>query len=744
MPRAVTARAAGGRAGARRTRRDREEARSVKSVCPHDCPSACSLVVSAADGRVLSVTGDPDHPFTRGVICGKVHAYAERVHSPLRIAFPLRRVGPKGRGEFARVSWAAAITEIADRWRAVIARSGAEAILPFSYAGTMGRIQYHAGHPFFHALGASRLDRTICVSTAYAGWKATLGRVTGNDSEQMVGAALVVLWGVNAAYTTINVMTLVRRAREAGAWVVCIDPYRTRTAKQADEHLMVRPGTDGALALAVMHVLAREGLVDRAYIARATTGYERLVPHLAGYAPAEMAPIVGLPVDVIVGFARRFGATRKAFIRAGIGLSRHDNGGMACRAIACLPALTGAYADPNGGALLSSSDAFGFDLAVLERPDLMPHPAPRVINMIQLGRALTDERLGPPIESLYVYNSNPAAVCPNQELVLRGLARADLFTVVHEQIMTDTARYADLVLPATTSLEHTDLYKSFGHLYVQLAEPVIPPLAEAKPNREVFWLLARALGLRDPHFEKTDEQLIRELLASGDASLAGVTFERLRAEGSVRLNLPRPYLPFAHGAPTPSGKVEFYSPALEARGLPGLPTWTPLVEGPANAELARRYPLQCIVPPNRFFLNSSFSQSDLLRARQGRPTVLVAPTDAAVRGVGGGDRVRVYNARGSAVFVAEVTNDTRPGVAVIEGIWWHRLQAGGRGVNVLTSDREADLGGGPALHSNLVEIEREGAPEDGASEGAAARRSRARAGRRGRRVPPSGLGRHSP
>jgi len=678
----------------------------MKSVCPHDCPSACSLVVTVADERVIDVSGASDHPFTQGVICGKVREYAERVHSPLRVMTPLRRVGPKGRGEFERVSWEAAIAEIAERWRRVIARSGAEAILPFSYAGTMGRVQYHAGHPFFHALGASRLDRTICVSTAYAGWKATVGAVTGNDSEQMVGADLVVLWGINAAYTTINVMTLVKRAREQGAWVVGIDPYRTRTAKQADEHLMVRPGTDGALALAVMHVLVAEGLVDRAYIARATTGYDRLVPHLAPYTPGAMAAVVGLPVDTIVRFARRYGGTRKTFIRAGIGLSRHENGGMTCRAIACLPALTGAYADPNGGALLSSSDAFGLALGVLERPDLMPRPAPRLINMIHLGRALTDETLRPPIEALYVYNSNPAAVCPNQELVLRGLARGDLFTVVHEQIMTDTARYADLVLPATTSLEHMDLYKSFGHLYVQLAEPVIPPLGEAKPNREVFRLLARALGLRDPHFEKTEEQLIRELLAAGDESLAGITFERLREERSIRLNLPRPYLPFAHGAPTPSGKVEFYSRTLAALGSPPLPTYVPLAEGPANAELARRYPLQCIVPPNRFFLNSSFSQSERLRARQKRPTVFVSPTDATARRIVAGDQVRVYNDRGSALFMAEVTDDTRAGVAVIEGIWWHRFQAGGRGVNVLTSDRVADLGGGPALHSNLVEIER--------------------------------------
>jgi anaerobic selenocysteine-containing dehydrogenase len=677
----------------------------MNSVCPHDCPSACSLVVTVTDGHVAAVAGDPDHPFTAGVICGKVHEYAERVHSPLRVRTPLRRTGPKGSGEFARISWDEAIAEIARRWRGIIAEDGAEAILPFSYAGTMGRIQYHAGHPFFHALGASRLDRTICVSTAYAGWRGTLGAVTGSDSEQMVGADLILLWGVNAAYTTINVMTLVKRARDRGARVVCLDPYRTRTARQADEHLMVRPGTDGALALAVMHVLIGEGRVDRAYVDRATFGYDRLAEHVRPYSPAAVASMVGLPAETITRFARLYGSTKKSFIRAGIGLSRHDNGGMTCRAIACLPALTGAYADANGGALLSSTDAFGLDLAVLERPDLMPRPAPRLINMIQLGRALTDARLAPPIRSLYVYNSNPAAVCPNQELVLRGLAREDLFTVVHEQVMTDSALHADLVLPATTSMEHMDLYKSFGHLYVQLAEPVIPRVGEAKPNWEVFGRLARAMGLTDPHFSKSEEQLIRELLASGDESVKGITLERLRKERSIRLNLPRPYLPFANGAPTPSGKVEFYSQTLEALGLPPLPTYTPLVEGPENAELSRRYPLQCIVPPNRFFLNSSFSQSELLRARQKRPTVLVAPADAGARGIRSGDRVRVYNDRGAAVFTAEVTDDTRAGVVVIEGIWWHRFQSGGRGVNVLTSDRVTDLGGGPALHSNLVEIE---------------------------------------
>jgi len=661
--------------------------------------------VTVEDGRIAKVTG-ADHPFTQSVICGKVREYAERVHSPLRVTEPLRRAGAKGDGRFEPIGWDAAVAEIAERWRAVIAAHGAEAILPFSYAGSMGQVQYHAGHPLFHALGATQLDRTICVSTAYTGWRATVGTVTGNDSEQMVGADLVVLWGINAAYSTINVMTLVKQARARGAWVVTIDPYRTPTAQQADEHLMVRPGTDGALALAVMHVLVAEDRVDREYLARATVGFEPLARHVKDWPPERVASITGLPSETIVAFARRYGATRASFLRIGIGLSRHDNGGMTCRTLACLPALTGAYADPHGGALLSSGDAAGFALGVLQRPDMLPRPAPRVINMIHLGRALTDPALAPPIKALYVYSSNPAAVCPNQTLVMRGLAREDLFTVVHEQVMTDTARFADLVLPATTSMEHEDVYRSYGQFYVQLARPVLPPIGESRSNWDVCGRLARALGVAEDHYAKTPEALIREVLAKGDASVRDITYERLVAEGSVRLDLPRPYLPFADGAPTPSGKVELYSARLAARGLPALPTWTPLREGPGDRVLAARYPLQCIVPPNRFFLNSSFSQSELLRRRQGTPTVMLSPADAADRAIRDGDRVRVESPRGAAAFTARVTDATRAGVVVIEGVWWHRFHPGGQGVNTLTDDRETDMGRGPAFHSNLVEVTR--------------------------------------
>jgi len=676
------------------------------SVCPHDCPSQCGLAVTLDDGHVVDVAGDREHPFTQGVICGKVHDYAERVYAPTRVRSPLRRIGPKGAGRFEPMGWGDALAEIAGRWRGIIATWGGEAILPFSYAGTLGLIQYWAGHPLFHALGASRLDRTVCITTAYAGWRATLGAVTGNDAEQMVDSELILLWGINAAYSHINLMTLVKRARHRGAFVVCIDPYRTPTARQADLHVMVRPGTDGALALAMMHVLIGDGLVDRDYIERATIGYPALADHVRQYDPERVARITGLEAADIVGLARRYGRTPAAFIRVGIGLSRHDNGAMTCRTIACLPALTGAYAHPAGGALLSSTSTFGLRLEALERPDLMPSPPPRSINMIQLGRALTDPDLEPPVKALYVYNSNPASIVPNQQLVRRGLARDDLFTVVHEQHLTDTTDYADIVLPATTSMEHGDLYKSFGHMYLQLTEPVIAPEGQARSNWEVTRCLARALGLTDPHFEKDQATLVREVLASGDPSVRGVTYERLAEERVVRLQIDRPYRPFADGAPTPSGKVEFVSETMAREGLPALPTWMPLAEGPENERARQRHPLQCIVPPNRFFLNSSFSQSDLLRRRQGQPAVLLNPCDAASRGIADGDRVRVESARGAVEFRALLTEDTRAGVVVVEGIWWSKHHPGGRGVNTLTDDRTADMGGGPALHSNLVEVTR--------------------------------------
>lgn len=673
----------------------------LHSVCPHDCPGACALQVTVEGGRITDVVGDPTHPFTQGLICGKVHNYTERVYSPLRVLTPLKRVGEKGAGEFEPISWDEALEEITHRFTRILAVYGGEAIIPFSYGGTLGLIQYYAGHPFFHALGATQQERTICIATAYTGWRYTLGAVLGADTEEMPEAKLVILWGINASATHINLLPFVKRARSRGARIVCIDPYRTRTAKLADEHIMLRPATDTALALGMMHVLINAGLVDRAYLQRAAVGFEQLAAHVQLYPPERVAAITGISAERIVELAHSYGGTKQSFIRVGIGPSRQENGGMACRTIACLPALTGAWTVPGGGALLSSSGGFPINYAALEARELMEKPT-RVVNMIELGKALM-ELEHPPIKALYVYNSNPACVVPNQELVLQGLAREDLFVVVHEQVLTDTTDWADIVLPATTSMEHPDLYKSYGHYHLQLADPVIPPVGEAKSNHEVFRLLSRAMGVKSPILRESVEEKIRKALHTPELRALGVTYEQLRKDRTIRVQ-PSPFLPFANGAPTPSGKIELFSEQMERDNLPPLPTYVPLVEGPDNPAVVGRYPLQLMVPPNHGFLNSSFSQSELQRRKEGRPTILLHPVDAEKRGIVKGDLVAAYNNRGRCLLYAEVGEDTQVGVAIVQGIWWHKFSPGGRGINVLTSERVTDMGRGPAFHSNMVEV----------------------------------------
>jgi anaerobic selenocysteine-containing dehydrogenase len=672
------------------------------SVCPHDCPGACALVVTVEDGRITHVNGDPSHPFTQGVICHKVSRYAERVYSPMRVLYPRRRVGAKGEGKFARISWDEAIGEVADRLRTIIARYGGEAILPFSYGGTMGVVHRYCGWRFFHALGASQFGGTICVATAYAGWQHTLGAVMGSDVEDLPQARHVILWGINAVSTHINLLPFVKKARANGAKVTVIDPYRNRTAQMADEYIPIRPATDTALVLGMMHVLIAEDLLDHAYLARATLGFEALREHVKPCTPAWAAEITGIPAATVVDLARRYGREPRTFIRVGIGVSRHENGGMTLRSIACLPALTGSWQVAGGGALMSTGGTFPLNMAAVERKDLLARPT-RTINMIHLGRALL-EVSGPPIMALYVHSSNPASIVPHQSKVLAGLRREDLFTVVHEQVFTDTTDYADIVLPATTSMETRDMYRSYGQLYLQYHDPVLPPQGESKSNLEAFHLLARAMGLTDPVQFEDEATIIRKALDTPDPRVAGITAERVMAERSVRLNVARPFLPFKDGAPTPSGKIEFYSDGMARAGLPPLPTYVPLKEGPANPEVARRFPLQLIVPPNYAFLNSSFSQSALLRDKEGRPTILLHPRDAAARGILDGQPVQVWNDRGKCLAYAQVSEDTQRGLGVMPGLWWHKFSPGGLGVNVLTSDRTADMGGGPALHSNMVEV----------------------------------------
>lgn len=657
------------------------------------------------DGRVVEVAGDPAHPVTRGYLCVKTRHYEQRVYSPDRVLYPLRRTGPKGDGRFERITWDEALDTIAGKFREVMAAWGPEAILPYSYAGTIGLLHYASmDHRFFHKLGASRLARTICASAGGAAMMATMGARIGYDPEDMVAARLIVLWGLNAASTNTHQMPILKEARRRGATVVVVDPYRHQTARQADWHLSPRPGTDTALVLGMMHVILDENLQDQDYIDRYTTGFPQLRRRVREWPPERAAAVTGVPAEEIRRFARLYATAQPAALRVGYGLQRHTNGGSIVRAIACLPALTGAWRYPGGGFLLSNSGSYGFNLAALQRPDLLPQPLPREINMNELGKALT-ELDSPPVKAMVVYNCNPAAVAPNQNQVLRGLLRDDLFLVVHEQLFTDTCRYADIVLPATTQLEHTDLHYSYWHLYVMLNEPAIAPLGEAVPNTELFRRLARAMGFTDPCFQDTDEDLIRQALA-GSPALAHITLERLRAEKWVKLE--RPAAPFAGGQfPTPSGKLELYSTTLAAAGLDPVIQYEPPAESPDGApDLYARYPLHLLTPAAHHFLNSSFANLPALLAGEGCPPILLHPEDAAARNIRTGDWVRTFNDRGEVFLKAKVGDWSRPGTAISPSLWWNRFSPGGRNVNALTTDRLADYGGGAAFHTNLVQVEK--------------------------------------
>jgi anaerobic selenocysteine-containing dehydrogenase len=672
-----------------------------KTVCPHDCPDTCSILATVEDGRVTACEGDPAHPFTQGFLCHKVHRYPERIYSPLRILTPLRRIGKKGEGRFVRISWDAALTEITDRLGSVARAPGGEAILPFSYGGTLGLVQRKAGHAFFHRLGATRLKRNICDTAAEAAWLATYGACVGTDMESVVRSDLVILWGINAVHTNIHGMRFVAAARRNGARLVVIDPYRNRTAKLADTHLMPRPGTDAALALAVAHVLVRDGLVNTEYIARHTYGFDAYRGEVERFSPDRASRITGIPAPAITEFARAYGLSRAPFLRLGNGLQRVSNGGQAIRAIICLPALVGAFDRVGGGGLWETFGAFHTNVAAIEGEDLQPHPT-REVNMVRLGRALT-ELDRPPIQALFVYQANPAANIPDQSRVVAGLAREDLFTVVHEQVHTDTVDYADIVLPATTSFEHLDLYRSYGHYYLQLGRPVIAPLGEARSNWELFQALAAHMGFSEPIFRKTVEELIRDLLDVMHPDVAGITYDRLAAGDPIRVNVAREGNPFAVGFPTPSGRIELCSQSLAAQGLPPVPTYVPAEEG--YERKTRDLPLHLLTPPAKDFLNTSFGAVERLVRSEGRPRLKIHPAEAAARRITTDLLVRVFNRRGECFLHAEVTPDVPPGVLVAESIWWAKHHPGGKGINQLTSDRLTDLGECSTLHENLVEVE---------------------------------------
>jgi len=678
-----------------------------RSVCPHDCPDACGMLVYIRDGRIVRVGGDPDHPVTRGAICGKATRYAERVYSPDRVLYPQRRVGPKGSAQFERISWDQALDLIAERLHAVIRVHGAEAILPYSFAGTMGVTGMASmDGRFFHRLGASRLDRAVCSVAGNVGYDYTIGGKRGTDPETTDRARYIIAWGSNLVSVNMHQMTYVRRAQRAGATFVHIDVHRNRTSAFADRFIQVRPGTDAALALGMMHVIVRDGLYDRDYVAAHTVGFEQLSERVAEFPPERVERISGVPAEMVETLAREYATTRPAFIRIGNGLQHHDNGGMAVRTIACLTGLVGAWRDVGGGAMKSNAGYSAMNLAALTRPDLLAGRKVRTINMNQLGQALT-ELDDPPVKAMIVYNSNPAVIAPDQGKVLAGLERDDLFTVVHEQVLTDTARYADVLLPATTHFEQTDLYSSYWHLYLNLAEPVIEPLGEAKPNVEFFALLAQRMGFDDPCFDDDVDTLIRQGLDNpGNPFLRGITLERLQEGKPIRVNVEQPHPAFADGHfPTPSGKIELYSDTMAAAGHDPLPAHTPLTEGGDGEHLPEGpYPLIFVTPPNHFFLNSTYSNMPSNIRSEAQPRLEIHPDDAAQRGVVDGDAVRVFNDRGDVQLVASLTDDVRPGVVVSRGLWWGRHSPGGRGVNATTPQRLADMGGGATFFSNLVDV----------------------------------------
>jgi anaerobic selenocysteine-containing dehydrogenase len=710
-------------------------ARTVHTVCSHDCPDSCAVLVTIDNaGRATRVQGDPNHPVTRGFLCGKVAKYLDRVYSPDRLLYPMRRRAgvPKGllaQGHeteaFERIGWDEALDTIAARLDEASRKYGPESILPYSYAGTIGVLGFGSmDRRFFHRLGASQLNRTICSSAGGDALVSVYGRKLGTDTEHFRHSRFILAWGANIHGNNVHLWPMVEEARRKGAKLVVIDPYATRTAKLADWHIPIHPGTDAALALGLMHVILRDGLYDRDYIARHTHGFEELKQRAAEYTPECVARWTSVPAEDIERLAREYATTTPAAIRMNYGIQRAENGGTAARAVAMLPALTGAWKHKGGGLQLSTSGAFPWDKQALERPELMlasplKRPA-RIVNMSQLGQALT-ELESPRVHAMFVYNSNPAAVAPDQAQVLRGMVRADLFTVVHEQFFTDTADYADILLPSTTFLEHKDIQGAYGHYYVQLSSQAIEPLGEARSNVWLFYQLAQRMGFQEPCFRDTPEDLIAQALrveGTQPVWLDGITEQALEdAGGSIRLKFEaeaagEPFLPFADGGfGTPSGKAEFYSEALAAQGLDPLPGFVPPVE--SRHGKSGEYPLEFLPRKADNYMNSTFANLPGHRKMENghHSTLEMHPDDALERGIADGDVVEVFNARGAIALRASVISSIPSGV-VASRLSWNKLSPGGHNVNLLTSQRLTDLGGGATFYSTLVEV-RKAAPESG-------------------------------
>ncbi len=725
--------------------------RVVHTVCSHDCPDSCAVLVTVnEEGRAIKVQGDPSQPVTQGFLCGKVAKYLDRVYAPDRILYPLKRKpgvakGPMARGReheaFERVSWEEALSAIAARLQQVSDDYGPESILPYSYAGTIGVLGYGSmDRRFFHRLGGSQLDRTICSEAGGVAWNLVYGKKLGTPTEDFRLAKLIVAWGANIHGNNVHLWPMVEQARRNGARLIVIDPYKTRTAALADWHIAIRPGTDAALALGMMHVILRDGLEDRAYITEMTQGFEQLAERARDYTPERVAAWTGMTANEVEQLAREYATTRPAALRLNYGVQRSENGGTAVRAIAMLPALTGAWKYRGGGGQLSTSGAFKWNRRELERLDLaldspLGRPA-RVVNMSLLGEALNKgtgvrdqgskdaEALagedvlsgGPAVHALFVYNSNPGAVAPNQNAVRRGLAREDLFTVVHELFFNDTTDYADYILPATTFLEHTDIQGAYGHYFVQLSKQAIEPPGEARSNVWLFGQLAQYMGFNEPCFRDTEEQLIRQALAVGlngnstNAEMEHIRFEDLEEQGHIPLAFHRnpetePFMPYTSGSlPTPSGKVEFYSQTLAAQGLDPVPGFVAPLESRWGAEAAR-FPLEFLSRKADNYMNSTFANLDGHRKMEARTSgkLELHPVDAQARGIADGDAVKVWNDRGSLQLTALVNGSVAAGV-VAARLDWAKLHADGSNVNALTSERLTDIGAGATFYSTLVEV----------------------------------------
>jgi anaerobic selenocysteine-containing dehydrogenase len=701
--------------------------KTVRAACPHDCPDTCAMLVTVEDGRATAVRGDPDHPFTRGGLCVKVNNYQDRAYSADRVLHPLKRSGPKGCGRFERISWDQALSEIREQWTSIIEEHGPTAILPYSYLGTEGVLNgLNVGDAYFNKLGATVSERTFCDSGSCTAYFMTIGPSPGMDPESFRFSKYIVLWACNTVSTNLHHWPFIAEAKRNGAKLVVIDPVRSRTAKEADWHIAIRPGTDAALALGMINVIVSEDLIDHDYVDDYTVGFDDLKARAAEYPPEKVSAITGIPADDIRKLAREYATTQPSVIRIGVAIERHAGGGQTVRAAACLPALVGAWRHVGGGLLQLPIWAFPVKWDGLMRPDWIT-PGTRVLNQWRLGPALTgEEKLDPPIKSLFVYNSNPMIVTPEQAKIADGLAREDLFTVVSEQFLTDTARYADIVLPATTQLEQFDIMFSWGHLYLSVNMPAIEPLGEAVPNTELFRRLAHTMGFDDPQWQRSDEQMAQDSIDWENPALEGITLDLLKEMGWARLKVGTAdsYAPHAEGNfLTPSGKCEFRASMAEGGnfvlplfrqgsnefqdGSPvdPLPTYIPPKESPAtNVELARKYPLNVISPKSHAFLNSSYGNLSQQLHHAGEQKVIINPSDAIARNVGNGSPVRIFNDRGSFEAIAEVSEDVAAGVIVAPLGYWCAISRTHATVNALNPNAYADLGRAPTFSDSLVEV----------------------------------------